>query len=96
MYLGTNGEGEPGTGTLEDFIAWLETKPPNEYYTYPDPAICPCRQYLDSLGVKGLTGIRRLDDLALGNGSGRDWTFGKLLSRARVALLRLTEAPEGE
>ncbi len=38
--------------SLEDFIAWLETKDPNEEYEWLSINICPCTQYAKSIGEK--------------------------------------------
>ena len=37
--------------SLEDFIAWLETKPKDEEYDWGDSRICPCGQYARSIGL---------------------------------------------
>jgi hypothetical protein len=41
------------TPSLAGFIAWLETKDPNERYNWDQPAICACGQYAASIGKKG-------------------------------------------
>ncbi len=38
--------------SIEDFIAWLETKPVNEEYDWGDDQVCPCGQYAESIGLK--------------------------------------------
>lgn len=76
-------------GSLEDFISWAQTKPPDEEYYWPDSQVCACRQYLQARGIPGgwclNTDMRLLNILALGDGTPRSWTFGKLLERALAA-----------
>jgi hypothetical protein len=79
--------------TLPGFIAWLESKDPNEKYNWPNSEKCACGQYARSLGVEDW----RSDDkwskfnmLARGkpvfcDSEREEWTFGKCLDRAKKA-----------
>jgi hypothetical protein len=40
------------TPSLEGFIAWLETKDPEERYDWLSFSTCACGQYMRSLGLK--------------------------------------------
>jgi hypothetical protein len=37
--------------SLEDFIAWLESKDPNESYNWIHASTCACGQYATSIGI---------------------------------------------
>lgn len=74
--------------SLRGFIAWLETKDPNEAYLYEDPFSCAVAQYKISLGY-----TRQESAISLLSSSS-DWlhsivcsphktTFGAALKRAR-------------
>ncbi len=84
---------QPKPGTWASVIAWLETKDPDEEYTYLNRDICLAAQYNASIGRKYdshkalssnpftyFSFDRRLERLARGN-----WTrtFGEALSTAR-------------
>lgn len=80
--------------SLHTLIAWLETKPPEEAYSYWQPKTCLLAQYLHALGeprydlssaeARAFFG----DDgrIVCGSELQRDWTFGAALERARAAL----------
>ncbi len=71
---------------LDRFIAFLETKDPNEGYNWCGPESCACGQFYGSRDWIGLPGFARLNSIAQGNGrldNPSDWTFGKCLERAR-------------
>jgi hypothetical protein len=68
--------------SLEDFIAWLETKLRNEKYNWHDNRVCPCGQYAASIGEKDWTNNmnnmwRTLNSLAYS----QPRTYGGLLAR---------------
>lgn len=77
---------DPQAQDIKDFIAWLETKDPNETYDWEDSNNCACAQFYRSLG-RGSNDktwlMGKLDALAWGKLGAREWTFGKLLERAR-------------
>jgi hypothetical protein len=72
--------------SLEDFIAWLETKPHDEEYVWVVPSVCPCGQYAKSLNLdwweiwigRNISLWDELNTLA----SHKPRTFGALLTRA--------------
>ena len=73
---------------LDQFIAWLETKDPDEAYAWWDPDNCACGQFFGSRGWQGIKEFVRLNSIAQGAGTRRwqaDWTFGRCLVRAKVA-----------
>jgi len=84
---------------LDNFIKFLESKPPTETYDYTDPQGCAVYQYIKASGVAvydvGLCGWRPsegLEDLplpytfnAINNGIGGRGTFGAALERAKLA-----------
>ena len=85
--------------SLESFIAWLETKPEDETYTWSLCDRCACGQYARALGIwkiwdefihlysRDRTGIwHKLNMLAFPKHDGAD-TFGRLLRRARAAAM---------
>ena len=53
------------TLSLEGFIAWLETKDPEERYDWLSFNTCACGQYLRSLGLEIPTNIQMPGTLAL-------------------------------
>lgn len=83
--------------SLLSFIAWLETKDPNEKYDYCAPGDCLLAQYLQAMGSPDYwlthNGVREAFD---GHGqeivhpsSDRDtWAFGAALERARAIIRR--------
>lgn len=71
------------TYTLEDLISWLETKDPNEKYTYYKAEICLVGQWTgqiygnsDDIDPNTFLGC---EEIAFGY----PWTFGAALERAR-------------
>jgi hypothetical protein len=76
---------------LASFVAWLETKDPNEKYVFEDHNNCALGQYSRHIGVRPPEAINR---------AGEDWgvgfygalailkreTFGECLRYARAAL----------
>ncbi len=74
-------------GTLLDqWINWLETKPPEEAYEWRDDPRCGVGQFYGGKGWIGLPGFSKLDAIARGGGchsNQADWTFGKCLDRAK-------------
>jgi hypothetical protein len=76
---------------LASFVAWLETKNPNETYEFKDPYNCALGQYSRHIGATPPDAI---------NQTGEEWgigfygaltilkreTFGECLHYARVAL----------
>jgi hypothetical protein len=77
--------------SLEDFLAWLETKPSDEKYWWPDASICACGQYAASIGIVSWVGgaatcpvFEQINRLA----QYRPRTFGALLGRALEAKAR--------
>jgi hypothetical protein len=94
MFVETKAPGEapvkakPQYPSLDGFIAWLETKDPQECYHFPDCKACACGQYSASLGEFWLRrtegGVvsfvyHGLNELA----RAEPWTFGALLKRAK-------------
>jgi hypothetical protein len=92
MYLDDKREGEATAPALSwnDFIAWLETKPADEVYSWSAPHCCPAGQY--SAARSGNWADRtyrdgeyaifvRISDLAYAYPR----TFGVLLARAKEA-----------
>ena len=80
------------TPSLEGFIAWLETKDPEERYDWLSFNTCACGQYLRSLDLEiptkypdaGYAGVAdRLSAIARCNGISGSWTFGNALRSAR-------------
>ena len=80
--------------SLQDFIAWLETKDPNEVYRYDSAPVCALGQYYKSKGLAyPITVVEcsiamNADYLTLAliifePGFGGTSTFGRALSRAR-------------
>lgn len=82
--------------SIEDFIAWLETKDPTEQYVWLDTSICACGQYAASIGVEGWSKKASNGDVLWNelNNLAAPWygrhvsregnsTFGVLLDRAR-------------
>jgi hypothetical protein len=77
--------------SLDDFIAWLETKPPGEGYNWVQPRECACAQYAASIGLpwfewvshawntQGPVGFWERMNLLERE---RPWTFGALLEKA--------------
>lgn len=72
--------------SLEDFVAWLETKPCEEKYDWSIASVCACGQYAASIGVDwmGASSNRVLKQINL-LAQYRPWTFGALLTRALEA-----------
>lgn len=69
--------------SLDDFIAWLETKPRGETYKWFSSSDCACGQYGESLGVRWFEWCDQppwetLNSLAYV----KPHTFGGLLTRA--------------
>ena len=83
--------------TLYRFIAWLRTKPADEFYDWPDPKKCICAQFgwIEVFKAKDTEGVW-LNAIAAGDRwseailSPADWTFGKCLARAERKLEELT------
>jgi hypothetical protein len=81
--------------SLEGFIAWLETKDPDESFNYHDSDMCACGQYAKSIGTE-MWGIwpeethtaiwDRLNGVACSRDAQRNWTFGHTLEVAREML----------
>jgi len=78
-----------------EFIAWLETMPPNKQYEYLFAGICAVAQFLQSKGVSREESIVDFEsDLKPGDPgywldrivSCRPYTYGAALKRARAAL----------
>lgn len=94
MFVETKAPGETPVKqnpSLEGFVAWLETKDPNEAYNYLAPHVCACGQYSLFLGefwIPSNAGPKQIDrvyrDLNVLSAGG-PWTFGALLARARRA-----------
>lgn len=89
MFVETKREGEAPVKiepSLPDFIRWLETKNPDETYNWGNIGTCACSQYFASVGSDYCCkAAQALDHIAMGVGARVDnWTFGKLLDRARV------------
>ncbi len=86
-------EVKPNPLSIEALIAWLETKPADEEYTFLFPDRCLLGQYLGmELSMKATAAsiedphsqLGRLYTIASGGASGRH-TFGAALKRARHA-----------
>lgn len=76
------------------FIGWLKTKRADEQYDWHDIPNCACGQFWQHIGydfANALSNRERvmLQELALGDGRG-DWTFGRLLARAEMALAEVS------
>lgn len=84
---------QPKPATWASVIAWLETKDPDEYYSYKNREHCLAAQYNQAMGRKYDTSValssniftyfrfdRRLERLARSNWSR---TFGEALSMAK-------------
>ena len=95
------GEAKVGTPSLAGFVAWLETKDPEQAYNLYDATLCAYGQYYRSVGANptplftciardlGLASETRAHQIAAGMTDDRsNWTFGHALTRARVALGR--------
>lgn len=91
-------------GSLQHFVAWLETMPGHLQYCYTTIGHCLVAQYFKTFGVSdnvgassycGRDGIRRdlptdLDDIAFDHPR----TFGAALTRTREAIARNALAGE--
>lgn len=76
--------------SLDDFIAWLETKPAGERYRFTDSSNCAGAQYLKERGLLQDGGFLELHAIpypirGLVNASGSRASFGSLLRRCRWA-----------
>jgi hypothetical protein len=92
--------GKQDVFSLESLIAWLETKPANGVYNYPDNQGCLMVQYFTAMGysVAGCGGDYMRFDLdqfahiplpenfdPISYGDGEEtWTYGAALKRAKV------------
>lgn len=76
------------TWNLQRFIAWLETKNPNQEYHYSSPWSCAVAQYLESVGEKETVlfshQIPEPFHQIVWTGQGCVTTFGAALERARA------------
>src|ERR1700691_1845949 len=87
--------------SLENLIAWLETKDPDRHYDYTLPQKCVLAQFAKSLDINAKTfgwmsytvngqviDAEPYRQIANGNDAGdkRLYTFGKALERARAEL----------
>jgi hypothetical protein len=79
--------------SLEGFIAWLETKDPNEEYDYHNSEACACGQYAASIHTEmwlfdtaEFVLWDRLNGLACSRDAQGNWTFGHTLKVAREML----------
>jgi hypothetical protein len=77
--------------SLDGFIAWLETKDPNERYDYWNCLTCACGQYASSFSIANPDWIwewkdrhltTELNMIGRGSGNYEEWTFGAALARA--------------
>jgi hypothetical protein len=82
--------GKPQKPTLGGFIDWLEKQPAKDKYNYCASDVCACAQYYQSIRLDFAreynVGDRMagwLNQVADGGGFPRDWTFGRLLKRAK-------------
>ena len=77
--------------SLEGFIAWLETKNPDETYHWPRGTECAVGQYATSIGkieeflIRKNECWRRLNRIAMPE-EFHDDTFGCCLARAHAAM----------
>jgi hypothetical protein len=82
--------------TLYRFIAWLRTKPADEFYDWSSPKACACGQFgwFEAFKARDegvdLNGIAAGDDWDRGLLRPADWTFGQCLARAERKLEELT------
>jgi hypothetical protein len=85
---------KPKVNTLESLIAWLETKPPEQRYTYTNGWTCMVAQYYKAKGYWFVTvgptrfghGLNRNEELPFGFNAVAargEPTFGAALERAR-------------
>jgi hypothetical protein len=72
-----------GPMALQNFIAWLETKDPEEKYDWEDPRICVLAQFLGETAPCYAGAPWR--DIAYAT---EPFTFGAALKRARIVAAR--------
>lgn len=93
-------ETKPDVLSLENLVAWLETKDPAEHYNFHESNKCVLAQWAESIDpcVDFVIGETSFDYLvngqmvslrgfkAIANDGNCKWTFGAALTRARAAL----------
>jgi hypothetical protein len=83
--------------TVQDLIAWLETKDADQCYPYFDRKHCMMAQFCQRIGVDYIKAIdaktleeqklrMKFEHIGAGDGFVEDWNFGDALKRARNAL----------
>lgn len=75
--------------SLNEFLAWVRTKPADEEYDFFDVAHCAVAQFGEATGRQLLIGVPYLEnvigpechDAVMGDVVGHDWSFGALAKR---------------